>query len=54
MEIKEVSLRKTYNMGNYQSMSVELKASIDKDEDPQKVIKELKEQCELCRRAEEV
>ena len=41
MEIKEISFRRTFNLGNYESMSIELTATIGPENDVDEVYKAL-------------
>ena len=44
MKIKEIRLGKTFNMGNYESLSIELMAEIEENEDVQISLRELSEE----------
>ena len=41
MEIREVSFRRKFNLGNYETMDVELTATVSPGEDPAEVVKAL-------------
>ena len=41
MKVNEVSYGRTFNLGNYESLRVEMKASVDDGEDPKEVAKKL-------------
>ena len=41
MEIKEVSFRRKFNIGNYESMDIELTATIGPEDDVNEVVKAL-------------
>lgn len=41
MEIKEVSFRRKFNLGNYETMDIELTATIGPDDDVNEVVKAL-------------
>lgn len=41
MEIKEVSFRRKFNLGNYETMDVELVATLSPGEEPADVVKAL-------------
>ena len=41
MEIKEVSFRRKFNLGNYESMDIELTATIGPEDDVNEVVKAL-------------
>ena len=41
MEIKEVSFRRKFNLGNYETMDIELTATVSPDEDAAEVVKAL-------------
>ncbi len=39
MKIKEVSLKRIFNLGNYENIQVGFVAAVEEDEDRQKVLK---------------
>lgn len=41
MEIKEVSFRRKFNLGNYETMDIELTATIGPEDDVNEVVKAL-------------
>jgi len=41
MEIKEVSFRRKFNLGNYETMDIELTATVGPDDDVNEVVKAL-------------
>ena len=41
MKIKEVSFRRKFNLGNYETMDIELTATIGPDDDVNEVVKAL-------------
>ena len=41
MEIKEVSFRRKFNLGNYETMDIELTATVGPEDDVNEVIKAL-------------
>ena len=41
MEIKEVSFRRKFNLGNYETMDIELTATIGLEDDVNEVVKAL-------------
>ena len=41
MEIREVSFRRKFNLGNYETMDIELTATIGPDDDVNEVVKAL-------------
>lgn len=41
MEIKEVSFRRKFNLGNYETMDIELTATLSPYEDPEEVVRAL-------------
>ena len=41
MKVNEVSYGRTFNLGNYESLRVEMKASVDEGEDPKVVAGQL-------------
>lgn len=53
MQIKEVSYKRIFNLGNYESASVELRASISEMEDPKAAIDELAMEAKAWRKSKE-
>lgn len=45
MKVIEVSYGRTFNLGNYESLRVEMKASVDEGEDPKEVATKLAAEC---------
>ena len=41
MKVIEVSYGRTFNLGNYESLRLEMKASVDEGEDPKEVAAKL-------------
>lgn len=41
MEIKEVSFRRKFNLGNYETMDIELTATVGPEDDVNEVVKAL-------------
>lgn len=41
MEIKEVSFRRKFNLGNYETMDIELTATVGPEDDVDEVVKAL-------------
>ncbi len=41
MKITEASYGRTFNLGDYESLRVDMKASVDEGEDPQVVVSKL-------------
>jgi len=46
MKIVEVTYRKKYNLGNYETHDIELKALVEDGEDPEEVLNKLKDACD--------
>jgi hypothetical protein len=53
LQIKEVAFRRKFNLGNYETMDVELVATVGPDQDPQEVLKLLDNATMTYRRARE-
>lgn len=49
MTIKQVSYRRIYNLGNYESATVEIIADVEKDESPETALDKLIERCKKWR-----
>ena len=45
MKVNEVTYGRTFNLGNNESLRIEMKASIDEREDPKKVAAALAAEC---------
>ena len=53
MQVKEVSYGKTINLGNFESLRTDLKASVDDGEDPKTVIDQLAAEAKAWRKSKE-
>lgn len=53
VQIKEVSYRRIFNLGNYESAQVEMKATVSEGEDPKKVIDQLAAETKAWRKSKE-
>lgn len=54
MEIKEVSLKRIFNLGNYENIAVGFVAAIKEGEDVQKILKLLNREAKKYRKSLEV
>jgi len=50
MTIKQVTLRRVFNLGNYETLHIELQADIDKNEDVKEVLDDLHQEAKKYKR----
>ena len=53
MKITEVTYRRVFNLGNYETLALELTAEINEGEDPQAALDQLAEQAKKWRASKE-
>ena len=53
MQINEIAYKRIFNLGNYESAQVELRAAVNDNEDPKSVIDQLAAEAKAWRKSKE-